>query len=302
MDQSSDFQVKGFRAGFICLAGLPSCGKSSLLNAWAQTKLSAVSLKPQTTREHIKVILNGKDYQAVIVDTPGIINPRNLLEKKMSFETKRAIFHDADVFCLMVEPSLSRLKSKSDFFSGLCVKGKSVLLINKTDIYSETEIDESEFFISSLIKFDKIFRISVKTGKNISTARKEIIAMLPLSPPYYPKDQLTDRWERFFAAELIRETIFENYSDEIPYNCAVEITYFKEDSPHGEIHADIHVSKENQKPIIIGHKGKAIKMLRENSTKKISIFLGKKISLFLNVKCTRNWQESPQFLDKFYDR
>ncbi len=280
MDQSSDFQVKGFRAGFICLAGLPSCGKSSLLNAWAQTKLSAVSPKPQTTREHIKAVLNGKNYQAVIVDTPGLIKPKNLLEKKMTFETKRAVFQDADVFCLMAEPSPAKLKPKSDFFSSLGVKGKSALLINKIDIYSQKEIEESENFLSSMIKFDKIFRISVKTGENLSTARKELIDMLPFSPPYYPQEQLTDRWERFFAQELIRETIFENYSDEIPYSCAVEVTYFKEDSPLGEIHADIHVSRENHKPIIIGQKGKSIKRLRENSAKKYQIFLAKKSAFF----------------------
>ncbi|MEW5951681.1 MAG: GTPase Era [Elusimicrobia bacterium] len=302
MDQSADIEIKDFRAGFVCVAGLPSCGKSSFINALAGIKLSAVSPKPQTTREHIKAVINGKNYQAVIIDTPGLLTPKNLLEKKMSSEIKRAAFEDADIFCLMAEPNISKIKEKSAFYSSLPKEGKNLLLINKIDVYDEKNISETEKYFNSILKFEKTLKISAKTGENLALVKKEIIQMLPFSPPYYPQEQITDRWERFFAAELIRETIFENYCDEIPYSCAVEITDFEENSVPIKIFADIHVSRETHKPILIGQKGKAVKKLREVSAKKISKFLGSNINLFLTVKVTKNWQENSKFLEKFYER
>lgn len=301
MDQPSNFEVKDFRAGFVCVSGLPSSGKSTFVNAMLGFKLSIVSPKPQTTREHIKAIINGKNYQAIFIDTPGLLDARNLLEKKMAFEIRRAASQDADVFCLLAEPSLERLQAKKAFFENLRISGRSLLLITKSDLYPQESCRKSAEFINSMLKFEKTIFISAKTGENLSLARKEIISLLPFSAPYYPAGETTDRWERFFAAELIRETIFENYKDEVPYSCAVEIEHFNETSSPTEIFANIHVSRETHKPIIIGEKGKAIKRLREISSKKISRLLGRQTNLFLTVKVTRDWQNNPDFLKKFYE-
>jgi len=146
MDQSTDLKIKNFKAGFVCIAGLPSSGKSTFVNYILGFKLSIVSPKPQTTREHVKAILNGRDYQAIFVDTPGLLNARNLLEKKMSFEIKRASEQDADVFCLLAEPQIEKLKEKRNFFESFRTSARALLFINKSDIYPSKLCEEASNF------------------------------------------------------------------------------------------------------------------------------------------------------------
>jgi GTP-binding protein Era len=298
MDKSADFEInKNFKSGFVSILGLPSSGKSTLINSFLGEKLSITSSKPQTTRNHIKAILNGKDYQIVFIDTPGFLKPKNQLEKNMLIEISKA--ESCDITCVIAEPNIEKLKMNIAFFEKLRTAEKTFLVINKIDIYQKENILETQKILEPIIKPNDIFLISALNGENTSQLKQKIISNLPFANPYYSKDILSDKWLRFFVAEFIRETIFSLYSDEIPYLCAIEIEEFKEERKY--ISALVHVSKESHKPILIGRNGKAIKKLREISEKKIQKITGENYLLHLEIKVTPNWQEDQRFLKKLYE-
>ena len=302
----TDINEKSFRAGFIPITGLPNAGKSTLMNSLCGTRLSIVSDKPQTTRNNILGILNGPDYQAVFVDTPGFLKSRNLFERSMVNAIKRAASEEGDLCIFITEPGLPP-EGKVHLFDPLkMVRCPLYLVINKLDKETtDIRVKAAEEFYRKLLPVALFFHLSALTGGGLKELRAGIREGLPEHPPYYPTDQLTDRWERFYAAEIIREQIFKQYSQEIPYSCAVEIELFlEEEGRDDQILAKIHVARENQKPIIIGKGASALKRLREASAKAIAVFLHRPVELHLTVKVTPGWQDNMSFLKEigFYDK
>ena len=287
----------GFRAGFIPLTGLPNAGKSTLMNLLCATRISIISDKPQTTRNNVTGILNAKKFQAVFVDTPGFLKPRNKFEKAMENSIKRAATEEGDAVVLLTEPSLPP-EEKLPLFEPLKeLKCPLFLVINKMGIADKTIAEETADFFRKLLPVTETFFISALNGSNVGKLRSAIQKVLPEHPAYYPQDQITDRWERFYAAEIIREQIFRIFSQEIPYSTAVQIESFREipDRPD-EIHAIIYVAREGQKGIIIGKGAKMLKQLRENSERAIAKFIDRPVMLHLHVKVTENWQNNTDFL------
>lgn len=288
------------------ITGLPNAGKSTLMNALCGTRLSIISEKPQTTRNNILGILNGKDYQAVFVDTPGFLKARNLFERSMEGAIRRAAREEGDLCVLIAEPGLPP-EDKVPLFDTLkTVRCPLFLAINKLDRENTAErARAAQDFYSKLLPVTQVFHISALTGGGLKELRAGIKAVLPEHPPYYPQDQVTDRWEKFYAAEIIREQIFKQYSQEIPYACAVEIEVFREaPGEDDQILAAVHVARATQKPILIGKGGSSIARLREASAKAIGSFLHRPVELHLTVKVTPGWQDNPAFLREigFYEK
>ncbi|OGS25957.1 MAG: GTPase Era [Elusimicrobia bacterium RIFCSPHIGHO2_02_FULL_61_10] len=296
----------GFRAGFVPITGLPNAGKSTLMNSLCGTRLSIISDKPQTTRNNILGILNTPDFQAVFVDTPGFLRGRNMFERSMVHAIRRAAEEEGDLCILIVEPGPPP-GDKVPLFEPLKqVRCPLYLAVNKLDREkTDVRVKAAEEFYRKLLPVKQVFHISALTGGGLKELRAAIKAALPEHPPYYPQDQLTDRWEKFYAAEIIREQIFKIYSQEIPYASAVEIEVFRETpGENDEILAKIHIARESQKSIIIGKGGNMIKILREASVKALAAFLRRPVELHLTVKVSPGWQDNPAFLKEigFYEK
>ena len=296
----------GFRAGFVPITGLPNAGKSTLMNSLCGTRLSIISDKPQTTRNNILGILNTPDFQAVFVDTPGFLRGRNMFERSMVHAIRRAAEEEGDLCILIVEPGPPP-GDKVPLFEPLKqVRCPLYLAVNKLDREkTDVRVKAAEEFYRKLLPINQVFHISALTGGGLKELRAAIKAALPEHPPYYPQDQLTDRWEKFYAAEIIREQIFKIYSQEIPYASAVEIEVFRETpGENDEILAKIHIARESQKSIIIGKGGNMIKILREASVKALAAFLRRPVELHLTVKVSPGWQDNPAFLKEigFYEK
>lgn len=292
---------KNFKSGFAVLAGLPNAGKSTLLNRLAGGLLSAVTNKPQTTRQNILAISEGDDYQVVFVDTPGYLDPQYKLQQTMVTSVDRAVGEDADLVVFLVDAS-------SDFSRNakLVAKLKQVfcpvfLVLNKIDLVQDAAaLDALEARVKQDLRIKQTFRVSASQGTGVEELKRAVIAAMPLSPAYFPAGQWTDRWERFYVAEFIREQIFELYKKEIPYSTYVEVEQFTEDlGPKNFIRANIHVERESQKPIIIGKGGSAIAELRKKAQQRITEFLGRPYRLELNVVVTPNWRNDTRMLERF---
>jgi len=296
----------GFRAGFVPITGLPNAGKSTLMNSLCGTRLSIISDKPQTTRNNILGILNAPDYQAVFVDTPGFLKGRNMFERSMVNAIKRAASEEGDLCIFITEPGLPP-ESKVHLFEPLKqVRCPLYLVINKLDKENtDVRVKAAEDYFKKLLTVAQVFHVSALTGGGLKELRAGIRDGLP-DPAGRPfVDQLTDRWERFYAAEIIREQIFKLYSQEIPYSCAVEIELFlEEEGRDDQVLAKIHVARENQKPILIGKGGSMLKRLRETSAKALGTFLKRPVELHLTVKVNPGWQDNLVFLREigFYDK
>ncbi|MBR4592890.1 MAG: GTPase Era [Elusimicrobiaceae bacterium] len=290
-----------FKSGFAVLAGLPNAGKSTLLNALAGGLLSAVTHKPQTTRQNILAIAEGKNYQIVFVDTPGFLTPEYKLQQTMLSCVDRAVTEEADIVLFLVDAS-------ADFAANvpLVEKLKTVycpifLVLNKIDLVKDpARLKELEKQICSSLKIEKTFCVSAVKGTHIAALKEAVAETLPLSPAYFPPGQWTDRWERFYAAEFIREQIFLLYQKEIPYSTFVEIEKFTENlGPKNFIRATIHVERESQKPIVIGRGGQMIAKLRQRAQKRVEEFLGRPCRVELNVVVSPGWRNDAQLLEKF---
>lgn len=293
-----------FKAGFVSILGLPNAGKSTLLNALTGYKLAIISPKPQTTRNKITGILNGKNYQVVFLDTPGFLNPHNLFEKSMLKSINIATFQDSDLICLITEPIEPNEKNLPFYEKLAKAKLPLLLLINKIDASTKEQVASARKAYCDLLKPKAVFEISALNGTGMKTLKTGIIDELPLSPPYYSPDEITTKWERFFVAEIIREQIFKLFKNEVPYLVAIEIDTFTENSGFPDyVHANIHVSKKSVKPIIIGHKGRCLRTIRENAEKNAEKFINRKVKLELTVKITKDWQNDRVFLKNigFYD-
>ena len=289
------------KAGFVNIIGNPNVGKSTLMNAFVGEKLSIITSKAQTTRHRILGIVNGDDFQLVLSDTPGIIKPAYGLQSSMMHFVKSA-FEDADIIIYMVEIGENSLKDDIFFKKITSTKTPVILLLNKIDTSDQKNLEKQAELWQSKVPNAEFYPISALTGFNIKNVFNRLIELLPQSPPFYPKDQLTDKPERFFVNEKIREKILMYYKKEIPYAVEVETEEFFEEEKIIRIRSVIMVERETQKGILIGHKGKALKRVGVESRKDLEQFFEKKIHVELYVKVNKNWRSNPRQLKRFgYD-
>jgi len=286
------------KAGFVNIIGNPNVGKSTLMNALVGEKLSIITSKAQTTRHRILGIVNHDDYQIVISDTPGILQPAYELQESMMDFVKSAI-DDADVLIYMVEIGERELKNEAFFKRIINTKVPVVLLLNKIDRSSQDEVEEKLAYWTEKVPNASVYIISALEKFNIDVVLNKIIEHLPESPAFYPKDQLTDKPERFFVNEKIREKILMHYKKEIPYAVEVETEEFVEEEKIIRIRSVIMVERETQKGIIIGHKGAAIKRVGTEARKDLELFFDKKVFMELYVKVNKNWRSDKSQLKRF---
>jgi len=286
------------KAGFVNIIGNPNVGKSTLMNALVGEKLSIITSKAQTTRHRILGIVNNEDYQIVFSDTPGIIKPAYELQESMMDFVKSA-FDDADVLIYMVEVGEKELKNEAFFNKIINSKIPVILLLNKIDKSTQEEVEEKINYWRNKVPNSFVYVISALEKFNVETVFYKIIELLPEGPPFYPKDQLTDKSERFFVNEKIREKILQHYKKEIPYSVEVDTESFVEEEHIIKIHAIIMVERDTQKGIIIGHKGSAIKRVGSEARKDLQQFFEKKIFLDLRVKVNKNWRSNDRQLKRF---
>jgi GTP-binding protein Era len=286
------------RAGFVNILGNPNVGKSTILNALVGEKLSIITPKVQTTRHRILGIINGKDFQIVYSDTPGILKPAYKLHESMMGFVKSAL-SDADII-IYVTDIAEKIDLEGEFIERIRKSGIPVIIaINKIDLSSQAELEKIVELWHTYFPESEIIPVSALRGFNIDTLMKSVLDKLPEGEPFFPKDQLTDKYERFFASEIIREKILLNYQREIPYSVEIEIESFVEEIKQTRIRAIINVIRESQKGIIIGHNGKMLKKIGTEARKDMEEFFGRKIFLELYVKVNKDWRNKPLMLKRF---
>ncbi|MBQ6155027.1 MAG: GTPase Era [Bacteroidales bacterium] len=285
------------RAGFVNIIGNPNVGKSTLMNQLVGEKVSIMTSKAQTTRHRIKGIVNGDDFQIVYSDLPGVLDPAYMMQKyMMKFVTDS--LQDADIILYLIECGETRYNE--ELVEKINKMGIPVVfIINKTDKYSDEQVEESKNHWQSILPTADVFAISALKGINIEAVRNRIIELLPECPPYFPKDALTDRPMRFFVSELIREQILLQYKKEIPYSVEVVVESYKEEPEIVRIAATLYVERSTQKAIIIGSKGSAIKKLGTDARISIEEFLQKHVYLDLSVKVLKDWRNNELQMKRF---
>lgn len=286
------------KAGFANIIGNPNVGKSTLMNALVGEKLSIITSKAQTTRHRILGIVNGADFQVVLSDTPGIIKPAYQLQESMMEFVKSAL-QDADVLIYMVEIGEKELKDEKFFDRIIHSEIPVLLLLNKIDRSSQQELEQEVQRWQEKVPNAEVYPISALEGFHIEEVFKRIIELLPESPPFYPKDTLTDKPERFFVNEIIREKILLHYKKEIPYSVEVETEEFFEEERIIRMRSVIMVERESQKGIVIGHKGAPLKRVGIEARKDLERFFGKQVHLELYVKVAKNWRSDQRQLRRF---
>jgi GTP-binding protein Era len=286
------------QSGFISIIGNPNVGKSTLMNALVGTDLSIITSKAQTTRHRILGIVNGPHFQMVLSDTPGVIKPAYEMQNSMMNFVKEALV-DADVLIYMVTVDETELKDEKLFERIKKSKAPLFVLINKIDLSSQELVEKTVAHWQSIFPKARVCPISALTGFFIPELLELMIELLPDSPHYFPKDQLTDKPERFFVNESIREQILQRYDKEIPYAVEVSTEEFHESPKIIKIRSVIMVERETQKGILIGHKGSALKNVGIGARKSLQDFFGKKIHLELYVKVSKNWRSNTQQLKRF---
>tara|TARA_B100000989_G_C19439566_1_gene426660 strand:- start:77 stop:967 length:891 start_codon:yes stop_codon:yes gene_type:complete len=289
---------KKHKSGFVSIIGNPNVGKSTLMNALVGSELSIITHKAQTTRHRILGIINGEDFQIVLSDTPGVIKPAYEMQTSMMNFVKEALV-DADILLYMVTVEEEKLKDEYFFEKIKNTKAPLYILINKIDEINQEILEDSVAYWESLLPNANVHPISALTGFYIPELLKTLLSKLPISPAYFPKDQLTDKPERFFVNEALRGEILLHYSKEIPYSVEVITEEFNEEPKLIKIRSVIIVERETQKGIIIGHKGRALKRVGIGARKSLQQFFGKKIHLELYVKVSKNWRSSSNQLKRF---
>ena len=286
------------KSGFVNIIGNPNVGKSTLLNSMIGQDISIITNKAQTTRHRIKGILSDKNYQIVFSDTPGIIKPAYKLQESMMQYVKSA-FQDADVILYVVEIGEQGLKDEEIFEKIKKLKIPLIILLNKIDLVSQDkvllEIENWKRKFSKAI----ILPISALNKFNINEIIDAIVEVLPISPPYYSKDDVTDKSERFFIEEIIREKILKHYKKEVPYSVEISVEEFFEEEDIIRIRAIIYVLRESQKGILIGHKGLGLKRIGTEARKDIEKMLDKKVFLATPIKVKKDWRNDNNQLKKF---
>ena len=286
------------KAGFVNIIGNPNVGKSTLMNAFVGEKLSIITSKAQTTRHRILGIVNGEDFQVILSDTPGIIKPAYQLQASMMDFVKSA-FEDADVLIYMVEIGEKELKDEAFFKKIIHSEIPVLLLLNKIDTSNQDQLEEQVQLWKEKVPNAEIYPISALQGFNVKEVFHRIVELLPESPAFYPKDTLTDKPERFFVNEIIREKILLHYKKEIPYSVEIETEEFYEEEEIIRMRSVIMVDRETHKGIIIGHKGAALKRVGVEARKDLEKFFGKQVHLELYVKVNKNWRSDSKQLRRF---
>ncbi|MBL7859216.1 MAG: GTPase Era [Cyclobacteriaceae bacterium] len=285
-----------FKSGFVSIIGKPNVGKSTLMNRLVGEQLSIITPKAQTTRHRIMGILNGENYQVVYSDTPGILEPKYSLHEAMMSYVKVSL-QDADLILLVVELG-EKYDSLFDRFKHFSTP--ILLVINKIDQAKGSQVeDKVAYWKECLPNVHEIIPVSANSGQNTDHLMKTIIDLTPIHPPYFPTDEMTDRSERFFASEIVREKIFLNYSDEIPYSSEVSINSFKEEEDIIRIRAEIYVERESQKGILIGKGGSSLKKVGIEARADMESFFQKKVFLETHVKVADNWRKQTNKLRQF---
>ena len=286
------------KSGFINIIGNPNVGKSTLMNNLVGEKLSIITSKAQTTRHRILGIVNGDNFQLIFSDTPGIIKPSYELQDSMMDFVKSAL-EDADVILYMVEIGEKSIKDPDVHNKIQSTKTPTIILLNKIDLSNQEDLENQINIWSNKYPNTEIYPISALNNFNTEKVINRIIELIPESPPYFPKDQLTDKPERFFVNEKLREKILLYYNKEIPYSVEVQTEEFKEEESIIKIRSLILVERESQKGIIIGHKGVALKKIGTKARIDLEKFFGKKVFIELHVKVSKNWRSNPNQLKKF---
>ncbi|MGB1449915.1 MAG: GTPase Era [Flavobacteriaceae bacterium] len=286
------------KAGFVSIVGNPNVGKSTLMNAWVGEKLSIITPKAQTTRHRILGLLNAENYQLVLSDTPGVIKPSYEMQSSMMDFVKTAL-EDADVLIYMLEIGEKQMKDEQLFEKIQRLSIPVIVLINKIDTADQASLIQSVAHWQDQFPKAKVFPISASEGFSVKEVLDYIITLLPPSPPYFPKDQMTDKSERFFVNEAVREQILQHYDKEVPYAVEVMTEEFKEEEKIIKIRSVIMVERETQKGILIGHKGGALKKVGVGARKKLQAFFAKKVHLELYVKVNKDWRSNERQLKRF---
>ena len=293
-----------FKSGFVNIVGRPNVGKSTLMNALVGERMSIITNKPQTTRHRIIGILSSDDFQIVFSDTPGFIRrPGYKMHEAMNAFVEGS-FEDADVMLFVTEPQEEFADDDPIIVKLRAAEFPKFLIINKIDAFTPEVVAKHRAALTQRMTFEDVMEISATKKRGTADLLEKIKDKLTEGPEYYPKDQLTDRPERFFTTEIIREKILLNYRDEIPYSCEVSIDDFKETEtkdgkPLARILATIFVARENQKVIIIGKDGLAIKKVGTDARKDLEKFLDVKVYLELTVKVRENWRDDDKMLKSF---
>lgn len=293
-----DNNTKVFKAGFVNIIGNPNVGKSTLMNSLLGEKLSIVTPKAQTTRHRILGIMDGPDYQIVFSDTPGILQSHYKMHEAMMKAVESAL-EDADVLIYMTDVVEKHDKNPEIIRKISEISVPVLLLINKIDLADQDRVIALVNLWQKEISRAEVMAISAIHQPNLVGILDRIITLLPEHPPFFPQGQLSDKTERFFVEEIIREKIFLNYAQEIPYSTHVEIESFKEEESIVRINAVIYVMRNSQKGILIGKKGEALKKIGIQAREEIESFLGKKVHLELYVKVRENWRDKPSSLRNF---
>jgi GTP-binding protein Era len=286
------------RSGFVNIIGNPNVGKSTIMNALVGERLSIITSKMQTTRHRIKGIVNGEDFQIVYSDTPGILKPNYKLQETMMRFVDTALI-DADII-LYVTDVVEDPAKNSDYIEKIKKSNVPVIvLLNKIDLSNQEAVIKLYEYWTNIFPGSTIFSISATEKFNLKPVFDRIVELLPENPPFFPKDELTDRSERFFMQEIIREKILLNYQKEIPYSTEVEVEEFKEENDLIRIRAIIFVERDSQKGIIIGKAGAMLKKVGTMARQEAEEFFNKKIFLELYVKIAKEWREKDSSLRKF---
>lgn len=286
------------RSGFVNILGNPNTGKSTIMNALVGEKLSIITSKAQTTRHRIMGIVNSDDFQIVYSDTPGILRPAYKLQESMMSFVNTAI-SDADIILYVTDVTEKPLSDKA-YPERIKSSGMPVIVaVNKIDLSNQEDLEKIVELWHSFFTDSPVIPLSALKKFNIDALLEAVLSKLPEGPPYFPKDQLTDKYERFFASEIIREKILKNYQKEVPYSVEIEIDSFKEENGMLKIRAIIHVARDSQKGIVIGHRGSMLKRTGTEARIDMEDFFGKKVFLELYVKVTKDWRDKPMILKRF---
>lgn len=290
--------AQDYRAGFVIIAGRPNVGKSTLMNRLVGQKLSIISPKPQTTRQSIKGILSDEQRQIVFLDTPGFLQPRYELQQRM-LRTIRDAFRSADVVVFLTDVT----SYPTDYDKAMCaelahVSAPRLAVLNKIDLAGTGQVEAAAADLREH-GFEEVHAISALRDEGFASLLEAITARLPFSPPLYDPDDLSDAPVRFFAQEIIREQIYLQYQQEIPYSSAVTVEAFEELPNKNVVHANIWLEQESQKPILLGAGGQAVKKLRQAAERELYRFTGKRCRLHLWVKVKKNWRKKKGALSEF---
>ncbi|WP_416868043.1 MAG: GTPase Era [Imperialibacter sp.] len=297
--KSTDQPPTAFRSGFVSIIGKPNVGKSTLMNALIGERLSIITAKAQTTRHRIFGILTGKDFQIVYSDTPGVMKPQYELQEAMMRFVYQSL-EDADMILFVVELGDKMDGDNVEILELLRKSGVPALfVINKIDKSKGSQLEDKVTYFKEFSGDIPILCISALDKTNLEPLFDQILEKLPVHPPYFPEDEMTDRTERFFASEIIREKIFLNYKKEVPYSCEVIIASFKEEEKIIRVMAEIFVERATQRAIIIGHGGLALKKVGIEARKDMEAFFGKQVHLETYVRVEKDWRQNKLKLKRF---